>query len=288
MGAGFLPALRNNFMPYFPQRKIPIFRYYKNMQKTALITGASGGLGEGFARLFAKNGHDVILVARSEDKLKALAQELEKQYSIHATAIAMDLSSPNAASQLNDQVTAKNLNVSILVNNAGFGDYGAFDKADPKRVRQMIDLNIGTLTDLTRLILPRMIENKNGRILNIASTAAFQPGPLMAVYYATKAYVLNFSLALSIECEGTGVTVTCLCPGPTRTGFESNANLGASKLFRYYTMDAETVVRIGYDACMCGRPLIVAGLINKIGTLMTRLAPRLLAARVAKKAQAPV
>lgn len=256
------------------------------MRKTALITGASGGIGEQLARLWAKANYDLILVARSKDTLEKLGVELEKAHGISALIVAHDLSDPSAAEKIMQKIG--NHPVDVLVNNAGFGDFGLFAQSDVARTSSMIRLNVESLTTLTRLVLPGMLTRKTGRILNVASTAAFQPGPLMAVYYATKAYVLSFSLALTEETRGTGVTVTCLCPGPTKTGFELHANLLGSRLFKRSTMTADTVARIGFDACMAGRPLITSGATNKFGAFCTRLIPRLWAAKIARKVQARV
>jgi short-subunit dehydrogenase len=173
------------------------------------------------------------------------------------------------------------------VNNAGFGAYGLFHETTYEQEKQLLQVNITTLTDLTKMLLPTMVVNKTGGILNIASTAAFQPGPLMAVYYASKAYVMHFSVALSEELRETGVTVTCLCPGPTKTGFEKNAHMGSSQLFQRKTMDAVTVARIGYRALQAKRPLVVAGSLNTFGAFMTRFISRTWAARVARHVQAP-
>lgn len=253
--------------------------------QTALITGASSGLGESFARKLAAQQWNLILVARSKDTLDTLAKELESTHSIHVQVIALDLSAVDATATLMKSIT--DTPIDLLVNNAGFGDFGLFQDADPIRTRQMIDLNVGALTDLTRAILPQMIERKHCRILNVASTAAFQPGPLMAVYYATKAYVLSLSEALSNELQGTGVTVTCLCPGPTRTGFAKNAHLGASKLFKHGLMDAKTVVATGLAACMRGDALVIPGLKNRIGAFMTRFVSIGFAAKIARSVQSP-
>lgn len=254
-------------------------------KQAALITGASAGLGLEFACQLAASGWNLVLVARSADKLETLAQELRTAYNITAQIIALDLSRADATDTLMQAI--KDTPVDLLINNAGFGDFGLFQDTDPTRTRQMIDLNVGTLTDLTRAILPQMITRKHGRILNVASVAAFQPGPLMAVYYATKAYVLSFSEALSNELQGTGITVTCLCPGPTKTSFEKNAHLGSSKLFKRGLMDAKTVVRIALDACMHGKALIIPGWKNRIGAFVTRFVPISTAAKVARFVQSP-
>ncbi len=254
---------------------------------TALITGASGGLGEEFAKLFALDGYDLVLVARNQERLQSVAKELEAQYHITTHILPCDLSVPNAALVLVQELQKRNITVHTLVNNAGFGAYGLFHETTYEQEKQLLQVNITTLTDLTKMLLPTMVVNKTGGILNIASTAAFQPGPLMAVYYASKAYVMHFSVALSEELRGTGVTVTCLCPGPTKTGFEKNAHMGSSQLFRRKTMDAATVARIGYRALETKRPLVVAGKLNTFGAFMTRFIPRIWAARVAMRVQAP-
>lgn len=256
------------------------------MKETALITGASGGLGEEFARLCAADKHDLVLVARSKDKLSALAAELSAKHGINAHVIAVDLSTPEGCRAVMQETDKRGIAVTLLINNAGFGTYGPFALGDATDQHTMMELNMVALTSLTRQILPGMIQRGHGRILNIASTAAFAPGPLMAVYYATKAYVLSFSLALSNELQGTGVTATCLCPGPTKTGFATRAQLEKSNLFKHHVMSSERVANIGYRACMNGRPLIVAGMRNKIMTFATRFAPRKLAAAIARHVQA--
>lgn len=254
-------------------------------QQTALITGASSGLGESFARKLAAQKWNLVLVARSKDTLDALAKELTSAHGIHVHTIALDLSHADAAASLMKNM--ENTPINLLINNAGFGDFGLFQDADPLRTRQMIDLNMGALTDLTRALLPQMIERKHGRILNVASTAAFQPGPLMAVYYATKAYVLSLSEALSNELQGSGVTVTCLCPGPTRTQFAKNAHMGSSRLFKSRVMDASVVVETALDACFKGKPVCIPGFSNKLGAFMTRFVSRDTAARISRHVQSP-
>lgn len=257
------------------------------MHETALITGASGGLGEEFARLAAARGMDVILVARSKDALTTLAAELIEKHTIKAHVIAVDLSEPSSVQTIVEYLDRHSLAVTALINNAGFGAYGLFAQNDRHTLEEMIAVNIAALTSLTKQILPGMIQRKYGRILNVASTAAFQPGPLMAVYYATKAYVLNLSLALSNETNGTGVTVTCLCPGPTKTGFANHAGMQKSRLFTLGVMDAHTVAHIGFTAMMKGKPLVIAGLRNRIGACATRFVSRMFAARLARSVQSP-
>ncbi len=255
------------------------------MKEITLITGASGGLGEEFARLCAADKSDLVLVARSADALSALAKELTKAHGIHAIVIAADLSDPESIERITKELTKKKLSITMLINNAGFGQYGLFAQSDAESLASMMDLNIKALTMLTRALLPEMIKRKHGRILNVASTAAFPPGPLMAVYYASKAYVLSFSVALSNELKGTGVTATCLCPGPTNTGFAMHAGLKKSRLFRGLLMQADDVARIGYKACLRGKTIIVPGFRNKFLIFGTRLISRPMAASIARRNQ---
>lgn len=254
---------------------------------TALITGASGGLGEEFAKLCAQDGNDLVLVARNKEKLTALGESLAKAYGIRATVIAADLSIAGGVRTIVDELNAKNCSVDILINNAGFGAYGLFAETDFTQEKSLIAVNIAALTELTKALLPPMVQRGSGKILNVASSAAFLPGPLMAVYYASKGYVMQLSVALSVELKGSGVTVTCLCPGPTATGFETHAHMEQSKLFHWGTMDAMTVAEIGYAAMKRGKPLVVSGLRNKVGAFLTRFASRPFAARMAKIAQSP-
>jgi len=256
------------------------------MRKTALITGASGGLGEEFARLCAADGYDLVLVARSKERLQHLADELKNKHAIGARIIPIDLSAESGVQDLVHDLDTHGTAVTMLVNNAGFGTYGLFAQSDFHDLQNMMKLNMLALTTLTHQLLPGMIERKHGRILTVSSTAAFQPGPLMAVYYATKAYVMNFSIALHDELSGTGVTCTCLCPGPTQTGFQKHAGMGKSPLFRGLLMDAPTVARIGYRACLRGKPLVTAGLKNRFLAFATRFASRPFAALMARRAQA--
>src|SRR6266446_5779728 len=227
------------------------------MKETALITGASSGIGLELARLFARDGHDLVLVARGAAKLEQLAAELRGQHNVVVRPLAKDLSQPAAPQEVVAELQAASVNVTVLVNNAGFGSYGFFHETDLANDLQMIQVNVTALTALTKLFLKDMTLARRGRILNVASTAAFQPGPLMAVYYATKAYVLSFSEGIANELKGSGVTVTCLCPGPTTTGFEERANLRQSRLFRGPVLDAKTVALAGYRACMRGKTLVI-------------------------------
>jgi short-subunit dehydrogenase len=249
---------------------------------TALITGASGGIGYELAKLFARDSYNLVLVARSADKLAQLASELEKAYQIRATVVAIDLSQQNGPDQVFAVTQNAGIEVDVLVNNAGFGQFGFYVETDLQEELGQIQLNIVSLTHLTKLYVRPMVERRHGRILNVASTAAFQPGPLMAVYYATKAYVLSFSEALSNELRGTGVTVTCLCPGPTATEFVKRASMDMMKT---PYMDAKTVAEIGYRAMLKGRPTVIAGKMNWLVAQSTRLAPRAWTAAIARKLQ---
>ncbi len=242
----------------------------------ALITGASAGLGAEFARQLSKRGLRVVLAARRKDRLEALAAELG-----NARAVRIDLGEAGSAEALLADVEAAGEHVDLLVNNAGFGLKGRFDELDAPRQRQMIDLNIGALTDLCRAVAPGMIERKQGAILNVASTAAFQPGPGMAVYFATKAYVLSFTEALHEELKTHGIRVSALCPGPTRTEFGAVAGFGDNGAFDRYSADAPSVVRAGLDGLDKNRAVVVPGLLNKVGAASTRFVPRQLVRKIA-------
>jgi len=246
----------------------------------ALVTGASGGMGLEFARLLAKDNYNLLLIARSENKLKSIASELEIQYAIKVLIQAKDLSHPSAADEIFEFTRQNNLIVDVLINNAGFGNFGFFTETAIQKEIEMIDLNIKALTMMTKLFVKEMVARGKGKILNIASTAAFQPGPLMAVYYASKAYVLSFSEALSNELQGTGVTVTTLCPGPTQTGFEKAASLQESGLFK--TMKpaiATDVALFGYKALMKGKTMVIYGWLNKLMVFANRITPRTIIVR---------
>lgn len=245
-------------------------------QPVALITGASAGLGVEFARQMSKRGHRLVLAARRKDRLEALAAELG-----NARAVAIDLGEPCAARRLVGEIEEAGEQVHVLVNNAGFGLRGRFADLDPDRQRAMIDLNIGTLTDLCREVIPNMIARRGGGILNVASTAAFQPGPKMAVYFATKAYVLSFTEALHEEVKKHGVRVTALCPGPTRTEFGEVAGFGANGGFDKFAMDAEPVVRAGLDGLDANKAVVIPGALNKVGAASPRFAPRGLVRKIA-------
>jgi uncharacterized protein len=251
---------------------------------TALITGASSGLGAEFARLFAADGHDVVLVARTESKLQQLATELTQTHGIRALVLASDLAHPSAPMEIANRLRRDGTEVDYLVNNAGFGLIGPFLSTNRATELAMIQVNVVALTDLTKLLLPAMVTRGRGRILNVASTAAFVPGPFMAVYYATKAYVLSLSQALSNELRGTGVTVTALCPGPTRTGFATAAGARSRPSWQArMVMEASTVARAGYRGMMRGETTVVPGLLNKLLTQSTRFLPRAMQAQIARR-----
>lgn len=253
---------------------------------TALVSGASGGIGYEFARILARNGYDLVLTARSRNKLQEAADRFAEEYGVTVTVLAADLSQENAPQELFDAVQKKNIRIGVLVNNAGIGSYGPFHEADRERNRAMMALNVQALTELTRLFLPQMIERGSGRIVNVASTAAFQPGPLMAVYYATKAYVLSFSEAIAHELRDTGVTVTALCPGPTETGFHEAANLTNSGLLKGRTLpSAREVAEYGYRAMQQGQVVAIHGTMNRIAAFLVRFSPRALTRRVVYQIQ---
>ncbi len=226
-----------------------------------------------------------MLVARSEERLRGLAAELEQAHGISARVEVVDLSEPERLAALCQRLRDKSVAVDVLVNNAGFGARGALVELDLGRQLEMVRLNVEALTALTRHLLPDMLARRGGGVLNVASTAAFQPGPFMAVYYATKAYVLSFSEALAEETRGTGVTVTALAPGPTVTGFEKEAGLERTLLFKFGPMAAAPVARAGHRAFRKGRALVITGLVNRVLAFSTRLAPRWLVRRVVRMLQ---
>ena len=248
---------------------------------TTLITGASAGLGEGFARTLAARGEDLILTARRVDRLEALAGELRGKHGIAVHVFAADLADPDASTGLIAAIASADLTIDTLINNAGFGARGAFAELDAARQLGMIDVNCRALVALAHAVLPGMIAQGSGGILNIASIAAFQPGPWMAVYYASKAFVLSFSEALHEEVRAQGVTVTALCPGPTHTEFAERAGMSDMKLFASLGGDAEAVVRDGLAALAAGRAVKVSGVANAALAGSIRVTPRLIARRVA-------
>jgi short-subunit dehydrogenase len=247
------------------------------MEKVALVTGASAGLGVEFARQSAAQGLRLVLVARRKERLEALAAELG-----NARAVEMDLSAPGAAERLMADLAKHKETVELLVNNAGFGLTGRFAELDGPRQREMIDLNCGALTELAHAVLPGMIARNGGGILNVASTAAFQPGPGMAVYFATKAFVLSFSEALHDEVKHHGVKVSCLCPGPTRTEFRSVSGFDPKGRLAKLSADAASVVAAGLKGLERNQAVVVPGAANKIISQVHRLFPRALMRRAAR------
>jgi short-subunit dehydrogenase len=257
-----------------------------NTNPIALITGASSGIGLELAKLFARESYDLALVARNYDTLKRIAENLQQTYGVQVKCCVKDLSVSSAPDEIIQSLQSEMIEVDVLVNNAGFGWRGDFSNMELSDALEMIQVNITSLTHLTRLFLPGMVERKRGKILNVASTAAFQSGPLMATYYASKAYVLNFSLALSEELKGTGVTVTALCPGPTATGFGKRAGFTNEKILGgVLSMNASTVALDGYKGLMKGKPLIISGWKNWLGTQLIRLLPRTLPGKLVKSVQ---
>jgi short-subunit dehydrogenase len=250
---------------------------------TALITGASGGIGYELAKLFARDHHNLVLVARNGPRLGQVADELQRQFGITVTTVALDLTEPDAPRALFAQLQSDGIAVDILVNNAGYGKFGEFSDIPVQDSLGQIQLNITALTDLTRLFLGPMLERRSGKIMNVASTAGFQPGPLMAVYYATKAYVISFSEALANELAGKGIIVTCVCPGATETGFAGRAGNDKTRLFKSLRpMDAKTVARAGYRALLKGKTLVIPGFRNWLVAESVRFSPRKLVTAISR------
>jgi len=246
----------------------------------ALITGASGGIGLELARIFARENYDVVLVARNQARLEEIAIDLRAGHGVKVDVIAKDLASPDSPAEIQRQVGP----LDVLVNNAGFGLYGRFVEFPPEDEIGLMHVNMDAPRLMTRLVLPGMIASRAGRIMNVASTAAFQPGPLMALYYASKAFVLHFSEAIANELKGTGVTVTVLCPGPTETGFQARAAMEDSRLVRMgMMMSAKAVAEKGYRGLMRGKTIVMPGIRNKILAASVRFTPRNLVTKIARK-----
>jgi hypothetical protein len=250
--------------------------------ETVLITGASSGIGRELARYFAGAGSDLVLVARREARLRELAQELMSRYKMKVHVLPKDLSIPNAVYEIEEELRKAGIQVDVLVNDAGFGDLGHFTSLGFDRQMKMVQVNVAAVTELTRRFLPAMIERRRGGILNVASTAAFQPGPMMSVYYATKAYVLHFSEGLAEELNGTDVSVTCLCPGPTITEFGADSHMDVTLAFRLGAMSAVRVAQAGYEGFRRGKVIVVPGLGNKLMAFSVRTGPRFLVRKIVK------
>lgn len=256
------------------------------MNTTALITGASSGIGLELAKIHASKGGNLVLAARSISKLESLKKVLEESYKVSVHIIQKDLSLPDAGSELYNEIKKQNIQVEYLINNAGFGDYGFFHEGDSDKQIKMLNLNIIALTELTRLFLSDMVKRGSGKIMNVASTAAFQAGPLMAVYYASKAYVLSFSEAINEEVRDKGITVTALCPGPTVSGFQEAAGIGENKLFSGRKLpDSRRVAEFGYSAMMKGKAVAIEGCLNKILAFSGRFLPRSIVVKTVKRIQ---
>ena len=251
--------------------------------ETVLITGASSGIGLELAKCFAAEGCRLVLVSRKGIALEALASELRKTHKIQAQVVTTDLAQPEAPTRLLTHLQSAGLKVDVLVNNAGFGAQGKFAVLPLERQLEMLQVNITSLTHLTRLLLPSMIERRRGGILNVASTAAFQPGPGMAVYYASKAYVLSFSEALAEEMRGTGVTVTAVCPGPTATNFGKAADMHTLGMVQHISMTSEAVAQLGHRAFRRGSVVAVTGFRNQLPTVLVRLFPRAFVRKVTRR-----
>ena len=264
-----------------------LFKFLKShMSETVLVTGASSGIGLELAKLFAESGRNLILVARSKDKLETLRADLVDKLKVHVEVITADLAEVNAAVSLVDEINSRKLVVDILVNNAGFGELGRFAEIGIDRQMNMVRLNVVTVVQLTRLLLPEMIKRKRGGILNVGSTAAFQPGPNMAVYYATKAFVLSFTEAIHEELLDSNIKVVCLSPGPTETGFGEDSGMSETKVFTSNTMDSKSVAKSGFDAYESNRAFVIPGLKNWFLAFLTRFVPRSLTRKLVKKMQA--
>ena len=256
------------------------------MKNTALITGASNGIGLELAKVHASKGGDLVLVARNKTKLDELKAELESQFKVSVYTIGKDLSANNSAQEVYDETTKQNIQIDYLINNAGFGDFGMFAETEWNKELQMINLNITTLTQFTKLYLQDMVKRKSGKIMNVASTAAFQSGPTMAVYYATKAYVLSFSEAVDNEVSGKGVTVTTLCPGPTESGFQAAAAMEESNLVKGKKLPtAKEVAEYGYSSMMKGKTVAIHGMMNWIMANSVRFTQRALVVKLTRKIQ---
>lgn len=251
---------------------------------TVLITGASSGIGRELARFFARDGFALVLASRSAARLAPVVSQLRDAHGASVTTIPADLGKPDDIERLFSTLTASDIRVDVLVNNAGFGGAGRFSETSLEQELGMIALNVDAAVTLTKRLLPQMLENRRGRILNVASTAAFQPGPFQAVYFATKAFVLSFSEAIAEELRDTGVTVTTLCPGPTETGFAARAGFKSSPMMGA-RMDARSVAEVAYTATLRGERIVVPGVVNKMHAQAVRLTPRRLLARLAGAAQ---
>jgi short-subunit dehydrogenase len=250
----------------------------------ALVTGASGGIGLELARVLAREGCHLVISARTHSALETVARDLSSSYNVAVHTVAADLATPDGARALMAEMASAGLDIDVLVNNAGFGLFGEFGTTSLEDEQRMIDLNVSALVTLTKLCLPGMLARRRGRVLNVASTAAFLPGPNMAVYYATKAFVLSFSEAIGDELRGSGVTVTVLCPGPTATGFQDAARMQKSRLVQGTMMSAADVAESGYRGMMDGQPVVIPGVMNRLVPWLVRITPRRLTTILSRRA----
>ena len=254
----------------------------------ALVTGASSGIGYELAKVLAKDGKNLVIVARSQDKLEELKTEIENKYGTSVRVLPKDLSNPNAPQEIFSELEKDGVNVDVLVNNAGYCVYGMFSETDLQKELEMIQVNATSLMHLTKLFLKGMLENKSGSILNVASLCSFLSSPLESVYCASKSLVLHFSEALANELQGTGVTVTCLCPGLAKTEFHKRAHMENTKVAKRKMMDAAAVAEAGYKALKKGKVVVIPGLIFKTAPLFARFAPRNLVTKVVRSQHEPV
>lgn len=254
----------------------------------ALVTGASSGIGYELAKVLAKDGKNLVIVARSQDKLEELKTEIENKYGTSVRVLPKDLSNPNAPQEIFSELEKDGVNMDVLVNNAGYGVYGMFSETDLREELAMIQVNATSLIHLTKLFLKQMLENKSGWILNVASLCSFLSSPLESVYCASKSLVLHFSEALANELQGTGVTVTCLCPGLAKTEFHKRAHMENTKVAKRKMMDAAAVAEAGYKALKKGKVVVIPGLIFKTAPLFARFAPRNLVTKVVRSQHEPV
>jgi short-subunit dehydrogenase len=252
------------------------------VKHTVLVTGASSGIGMELAKVFAQNGHNLVLLARGRNALEALAQELQTKFKVSAQVLEADLSDPEGPVKVAQELKFRNLLIDVLVNNAGFGLMGPHAELDIQRQLDMIQVNVTSLVNLTRLLLPGMISRNTGGILNVASTAAFQAGPNMAIYYATKAFVLSYTEALHEEVSGTQLHVSCLCPGPTYTGFVAAAGMDGAMLFKLGAQSSEDVARVGFAAFQSNRAIAISGIKNRVLVILGKLSPRYVTRKIAQ------
>jgi short-subunit dehydrogenase len=258
----------------------------RGMNRLALVTGASGGIGLELAKLLAADGFDVALVARNQQKLESISREFHERFSVQPIVIVADLAKPDAAAEIARRLEYDSRPIEVLINNAGVGTFGPFHEQPLEKILELLQINIVSLTELTRRLLPRFVAHGDGHVMNVASTAAFQPGPLMAVYYASKVYVLHLSEAIGEELSNTNIKVTALCPGPTSTEFEQRADMQGSKLFSSHrVMTAEQVARIGYRGMWQGKAVVIPGFTNRFLAWATRLPPRSWLPKFARWAQ---